>query len=545
MARGAAAFAASVGIHALAGGGLGWLVATSSPPVLLPRLVAGPVASTPREARPSEPEPAADDLARDVRAGRRLLGEALIARARLGAIGAANAREAYRALVEEARRRLPAAHPEIPRALVGLLRERELDAYKAVYHDLGSALLHRGGDCRARTELLVALLYDLGYQRETGARAFSNHVAPYFHDGKREHRFGLVANCTGLGARVGPLALLEDELPQAQDRCREERPLLGAGFRDDDPEPAWSGDEPPPDDACPLAEWPWREPGEEVFWQPDGHAWMPVQRLDSTKVELLNHAAGMECHARRLAALKVRGKGTDRVLAAFGQAVGYGEETALEFAASGELDAARAAEEDTRGWYRQAEVLLEHWNGSGIPLRAELSSLIHLGPRGQAVLFAIMPRHICWVGSDLLAILVREPATRDRALGLYLSRSLPQQIEVADRMYWTDEAFQRAVERHPAGRRALMLRALVGTARSRWHTCSFDDLLHVAGDTAREVGLDSDWVAPLVAVLAEDAHVYLADHHCPVAPFTANVQAWGADQSGDVRAWLGRQTRER
>jgi hypothetical protein len=443
------------------------------------------------------------------------------------------------------RNRLPANKHEIPRTLVDLLRERELDAYKSVYHDLGSALLHRGGDCRARTELLVAMLYDLGFRQQTGARAFANHVAPFFHDGKREHRFGLVANCTGLGVRVGPLGLLEDGLPEASDRCREERPLIGAGFRDDDPEPSWSGQGPPPDDACPLAEWPWREPGEEVFWQPDGQDWVPLQRLDLPKLELLNHAAGMECHARRLGALRIRRKSTDRLLAALGQAVGYGQEAALEFAAAGELDSARSAEEETRAWYREAETLLEHWDSSGIQLRAELSSLIHLGPKGQGMLFAIVPHHICWVGSDLLAILVRESATRERALGLYLTRSLPQQIEAADRMYWTDDAFQRALERHPVGRRALMLRAVVGTARGRWQTCSFDDLVRVAADAAREVGLDPEWTPALGAVLAEDARVYLADHHCPVEKFTAHVEGWGREQSGEIQAWLGRQARER
>jgi hypothetical protein len=388
------------------------------------------------------------------------------------------------------------------------------------------------------------MLYDIGFRQETGARAFANHVAPFFHDGKREHRFGLVANCTGLGVRVGPLGLLEDGLPEAPDRCREERPLIGAGFRDDDPEPSWSGDAPPPDEACPLAEWPWREPGEEVFWQRGGD-WVPVQRLDLPKLELMNHAAGMECHERRLGVLRARRKSMDRLLAAFGQAVGYGEETALELAAAGELDAARAAEEQTRAWYQEAQLLLEQWDAARNPLRAEISSLIHLGPKGQGMLFALVPRHICWVGSDLLAILVREPATRERALGLYLTRSMPQQIEAADRMYWTDDAFQRALERHPVGRRALMLRALVGTARSRWQSCKFDDLVGVATETAREVGLHPEWTPALVAVLAEDAHGYLADHHCPIGAFTARANAWGKDQSADIQTWLGRQARDK
>jgi hypothetical protein len=429
------ALIASLGMHALAWTGIAWLGSASAPMATPAIPVVGPAPSAP--VRPPAPPPRADDLARDVRAGRRLLGEALILRASLGRAPTERARAAYRRLVDEMQRRLPAHKDEIPRALVSLLRERQLDAYRSVYHDLGSALLHRGGDCRARTELVVALLYDLGFRQQTGARAFANHVAPFFHDGKREHRFGLVANCTGLGVRVGPLGLLEDGLREASDRCREERPLIGAGFRDDDPEPSWSGEAPPPDDTCPLAEWPWLEPGEEVFWARDGHDWVPLQRLELPQLELLTHAAGMECHERRLGVLRARRKSIDRLLAAFGQAVGYGEETALELAAAGELDAARAAEEQTRAWYREAQLLLEQWNVPANPLRAELSSLVHLGPKGQAVLFAVMPRHICWVGSDLLAILVRVPATRERALALYLTRSLPQQIEAADRMYWT------------------------------------------------------------------------------------------------------------
>jgi hypothetical protein len=90
-----------------------------------------------------------------------------------------------------------------------------------------------------------------------------------------------------------------------------------------------------------------------------------------------------------------------------------------------------------------------------------------------------------------------------------------------------------------------MLRALVSTARSRWQTCQFDDLLHVATETAREVGLHPEWTPALAAVLAEDARGYLADHHCPIGVFASRVEAWGEEQAGDIQAWLGRQAREK
>jgi hypothetical protein len=541
----------SVGIHAALGGTLGWLLGADSVAPSESSSASTPAAPAKPEALPDPQEevPTAtldpDFLLAEVAAGRLLLGEALIAKGGLTQGREREARVRYRRLLGELRSSLPLDPAEVPRRVVSLLRARGLDSYRALYHDLASALLHRGGDCRARTETIVSLLYDAGFRQQTGARVFSNHMAPVFQNGKKEQRFGLVKDCTGLGVRIDPRELLRDELPESRDHCRDERPLIGSGLSDQDPEPSWSGQPPAEDELCPLAEWPWREPGDPVELESEAEPRAIVTWLEPSWADLETHAAGIDCHTRWLRAISARPPSTDRWLSALGRAVAYGEETALEFVAAGELASARSVEQTTREWRRQAERLLADWDYRGVPLRAELSSLIHLGSEGQSILLALVPRHSCWFGSDFLAILLREPATRDRALGLYLSRSLPQQIETADRMYWTDEEFQRSIERHPAGRRALLLRTAVDYARRRWQSCHFGDLVRAAEATVAEFALDLEWASPLVAVLAEDARVHLGDHQCRVESFNAQVRSWAHEQPSAIGAWLERQSRER
>ncbi|MFC1641199.1 hypothetical protein ACFL5O_00725 [Myxococcota bacterium] len=546
----AAALIGSCGLHGLVGASLVVLQeALSAPPAVSSRLGApsGELAEAELR-RPLPPAPDPKALAHEVRAGRLWLGEALVTRAELDTAGAQRALTAYRDLVEELRFLLPRALADVPRVVVRLLREHGLDDYKSLNHDLASALLHRGGDCRGRTELIVALLYDSGLRDRVLVRVFSNHLAPVFHDGRREHRFGMVADCSGLGEPVEALALVEDHWPSSRDACRPSQPIVGAGLRDDDPPPSWSGKQLATDELCPLADWPWRLAGSEVYLTRTGtepaRDWVPLVLLQPTDPQLQEHAAGLECHAQSLAALRIREKGMARTLAALGRAVAYGEETALLLAAAGELEGARWVEGKVRAHLQEAKALLEHWDHPTTALRAELGSLIHLGPPGQAALLRLAQEHICWSGSDMLAILVREPATRERALELYRTRSRPQQIETADRMYWTDGAFQSAMEPHPVGRQALRLRAAVSAVRERWKSCSFTDLRGIAASTAREFALDREWAAPLVAVLAEDARVHLRDQHCRVDAFTDQVRSWGQGQPSEIRVWLDRQTQD-
>jgi len=450
---------------------------------------------------------------------------------------------AYATLLAAVRERL-AHQPQDPASVVEAeLRRRGLRRHKALNRRLSDALLGGGGDCQARTRLIASLLYDAGLGQRVGARVFANHIAPVLRRPHGEHHFGMVAACTGLGVLVPAVSLLNAELPASADRCRDQRPLYGAGIGAADPPPAWSGEEPKPEKHCPLPRWPWRETGTEVGVSvgtellPGWHE-RPALRLQVTALDLEEYSAGIECHQRWLAQQR-RLLGSPVVKAPFvAKAVGYFNEAALAFAAGGELEIARKLESDLERMAAEAEDLLSDPEWETARVRHEHWSLIFLGAAGQQRALRLAASDESWFASNLLAVLIRETATRARALEIFEARSRPGQVEAAERAHWNEARFETELERFRVGRFLLSLRHATELTRGTWElrTCTIQELERSAHDSAARFAIGSEYVPAIVTIITEPAVVVDLDRRgCDPLVFLASRDRWLRAQPREIR----------
>ena len=488
-------------------------------------------------------------LKEQVRRGRLGLGEAFIdLETQAEGVPSSEASEArieYRTLLDAARWRAQRGQQDLPAAVVGALRERRLDLYRRVARTMSEALRSGGGDCTARTRLIVSLLYDLGSGSRAGARVFENHLAPVFERRRSEHRFGMVANCTGPGVQIGALALLDASFPTSPDRCQDDHALLGAPLRDDDPPPTWSGSLPELERHCPLALWPWREPGDAVLL---GHPGTVGMRQDDavthvvtpTRAQLLSYSAGLACHKRWLSSSEFVVLPPPARLAHVAKAIGYQREAALALAAGGELAAVRMVEADEAGNLAVAGHLLRTTDFSRVELEFDFWALVYLGQRAHEIMFAMAERDTDWFASNLLGVLVVEPRTRHRALRLLLARPLPQQFEIAERVDWDEPQLRDRLTATRDGRHAERLRRTIRATRNRWSDCELVTLERLAREETASNNLHESYGPALVAALAESPILHLDRHGCDGSDFAAKLDHWAGGQNEDIQRWLKR-----
>ena len=506
---------------------------------------------TPAEHEVSAPRRAR--LRRAVASGQLGLGQAFI---ELEAAESGNRQQArrasaaYAALLNAVHRRLFGQKQSPSAAVTTELARRGLHRHKSSNQRLSDALLDGGGNCVARTRLITALLHDAGLGHRVGARIFANHIAPVLKRAQGEYRFGMVHACTGLGVPVPALSLLDAELPQAADRCRDRRPIYGAGLDPTDPPPSWSGKEPPPEKHCPLPLWPWNVAGTEIHLSVRGGSapqWrgQPALRLEITAQNLHDYSNGVMCH-RRWLAIQREARDNPAVAAPFwAKAIGYYNESALAFAAGGELGIARELEAEVSSLTAEAQALLSSPAWEDAEVRHEHWSLIYLGASGQQLALRLAATGESWFASNLLAVLIREDATRSRALEIFATRTQPQQVEIAERAHWAEAGFELALARSRIGRRVLDLRDAIRHTRAAWElrACTFKDLERSARDSIQHFGIPPEYAPAIVTAVAEPSVVVDLDRRgCHALEFLAERERWLRRQSAEIRGFVARRT---
>jgi hypothetical protein len=455
------------------------------------------------------------------------------------------ASDEYRRLLSRIAGRLRRAEQPLHQAIVAELRAAGLHYQRRLNRSLTEALLGGGGDCVGRTRLISSLIHDLGFESRAKVRVFSNHLAPVLLTQGKEHRFGMVAACTGLGVRIGAVELMDADLPESADACHDENVLFGSPLTDSDPPPSWSGREPPVDMDCPLAEWPWREGGQPVAvpsTRQVSAAWdgWPVLMLEPTNESLMAYSAGLACHMRVLEELRRRRAAPRKLLPALAKAIGYRREAALAFAAAGDLKTTRVLEARQSKALAEAKRLQVSTNWRGVAVGHDFWSLVYLGASAQQHLLELAAQDTSWFSSCAIAVLIREPASRADALELLRTRVRPQQFEIADQMDWTEDTFLTGLELHPSGEHVLRLRAALRATRRASGTCRLEELAQTARREVERSQLPPPFAPALVAFLAENPVVYLHDHDCSRAQFARALAEWEASQPAEIREWLGR-----
>jgi hypothetical protein len=443
--------------------------------------------------------------------------------------------------------------------------------YKRIHDGLGDALLNGGGSCQAQSQLVAALMLDLGRGDDVFLRVFDNHVAPAIVERaggrERERNFGMLGRCRGPGERVRATDLvgLYDldhatrpreasrgpfRWPESRDSCDDTRADFGNRPLEETDPPrkkqrvAAAGDaedgvielrpgvcgEPIP---------PWRTDslvslvGDSVQASDEVFAVTYVKTDDWSVRHQSDRAL---CQQQLVAAWGGEPPPPLEQAVEFATLVGLYEEAALTFAAAGHPDFVEDYEQRRTRALRQGRAVLKSIDLSVEPddhsLYERAWVLALLGPEGQKLLERMSARS----PAALLGLLF-DPATRPRALEIAEHYAPLEQVRLFRDL--PPDAWQaELITMSPSGRRWLAVRVALEAVKTRWKKCRFDTLLAIVKEETERRGLEPRWVGPLFQhdfVLAYGTRCNAEE----MGAFTRDYASWAARVGREEMRTLG------
>ena len=395
----------------------------------------------------------------------------------------------YERLLRTARSKLERGEAPVA-AVVDAMEQHGIAAYNSVNSRISDGLLLGAANCEGTSHLVVSLLVDLGYERDTFLRRFTNHVAPEFWQRGRAHHFGLTGHCGGRGVRVKPHELLMRfragaapggmgafHYPETGDSCLDPGTLFDASAPLDktDRVPHFWRQALTRPRGCAFPRMEWQVPRDQVLAV--GTRVTRAERLSVSREALSTQSDHIACVERLLAQGLTE---PDERLPFLGAAVGHYERGALLYAAAGQVRLVKELERRTALVRREAIGLIEK-HITGARDRAiidrlgtrEVWPLIYLGEIGTELLFELSERRS---QPRALAALLYHPPSRARAIALAGQLEPGERLELIDLLDFGNPWFIEDLTRIPGAHELVELERFAKHLERAWQSCELSRL---------------------------------------------------------------------